>query len=265
MKTLETNFNGGLRFNWDDLRWMQTGIKTVLDNIVKSLGNQESLYIIAGCETRTFAGDYGINTIDIDPGVIAINGELMRFDGLQESSVSASDKFWFSVETVNDPAGVKIDKYNQQSHQCYAEKVAIFNHGEAYPQSTYYAVEVIGSGSAAVFDIKDIYQILSTKLMPTNQNKSAGTASGWSISGYRFVVNGKIAMFNCTAIRTDEGGLTVATLSVHPPTGHTINAIGIHNDGSLIPLSLNSNGVIEVSSAGEIGSSIKISLTFIIE
>jgi hypothetical protein len=260
MKTLETNFNGGLRFNWDDLRWMQTGIKTVLDNIVKSLGNQEELFIVSGCETRNLIGDYGFYNVTYSSGILALNGELMNFSGFSQNSVHGTNKFWFTKEIVYDPTGVKIDKYNQLPHQCYAEAILEFHTGESLPsEGDYWEVSV----EDKMFTTKDIYQILSEKLQRETTVATAVASSGWSISNYKFYVNGKFAMFSCEAEITSEGGLQVATLSVKPPIGTTVYGLGKLTDGYIIPLSLNANGVLSVESSGEIGATIKITLTYI--
>jgi len=52
MKKLETNHKGGLRLNWDDLRYMENSFFETTQTIVKAIGNNELKYIVFGCTNK---------------------------------------------------------------------------------------------------------------------------------------------------------------------------------------------------------------------
>ena len=133
MKKLLSNYQGGLRLNWNDLRWMQDGIIEAIGNLVKALGNQTPLFIVSGCATRSYTNNMGYENLVISPGIISVNGELMSFAGCNLNLTGSNIFFWFTINEAYDGSGAKTDKTYTEVHQCYTTRTLVINNGLALP------------------------------------------------------------------------------------------------------------------------------------
>lgn len=200
MKKLETNHNGGLRLNWDDIRWSQNGIIDSLNSAVKAIANQTQVFIMSGCDTRRWVG-YGNQNgsfidFELSSGVICINGELFNFPGFVAPgyNIPSTCKFWFVIDIAYDPIGVKTDKYYQQEHQCYADRYVRIELGDSYPTGVsgidYYPIvkHTIDNKPNLMY----LYEILEENLQKKTIQNFVTPLNNWLTQNLKFTQNGKL-------------------------------------------------------------------------
>ena len=198
MKKLTTNFDGGLRFNWDDVQWLQTGISESMANIVKSLANQTDVFILSGCTTRTWVGYGGeggnFKNIQLSSGIIVIKGILYPFAGYTNTAIPDAHFIWFAIDTQYDPTGVKTDKYYQEEHQCYAEDYVTINTGVAYPEGVsgvdYFPITKHATYYRPAIDY--LYEILQENLQKKTVQYAVTPQNDWNTTNVRCNVCGNV-------------------------------------------------------------------------
>lgn len=203
MKKLETNHKGGLRLNWDDLRYMENSFFETTQTIVKAIGNNELKYIVFGCTNKRwrdwgYVAPDGTSTAGIDfvlsEGVIAINGNMYRFAGFAKTDIPGSSKIWFAIDTIAHPDGVKTDKTYQNEHQTYIEYYVKIEYGADYPVGTdgedYFSLQKDAVENEP--DIHTMYEILQENLQKKTQELSVEGLNGCNTTHTKVSVCGNI-------------------------------------------------------------------------
>lgn len=221
MKTLNSNFDGGLRFNWDDLRWLSAGIVESIVEILKGLTNDANIHIVTINGITTQVLSYNIsNYINLSSGIVAVDGEIMPFDGFILSGFDSAEKFWFVVDVSYDASGVKTDKIYQLEHQCYEFRKLVLKHGADYPAGTvnvdYFPLEH-GTVMSGQYLIPTLFSFIKEN---TKQNISIiGIVYGyigWDSSSVNFANSGYNSYNITGSVRRQTGGnLNMFTVPKH--------------------------------------------------
>ena len=158
-------FNGGMRFDWDDLQFVQGALKEALLNVNKAIGNQTPLYVISGCTHQYLyqsggSGGMGL-LLEISEGIVSVNGEPMGLDAFSNhfsapapSYVGIPPRFWFQISRKNI-GGTKTTLQTSETFQIYTENKLRINWGDVYPE---------GVENVDYFPIPKMSQIQCAKL-----------------------------------------------------------------------------------------------------
>lgn len=119
MNRLESMQNGGIPFEWDDLRWESNAVREAFKHLSKGLGiaNNDN-YIIWGCDSN---GSGGLNA-----GAVCINGEPCTFDALA-SLPSPSPDLYFEIQESNDPTGSEVMQNGAVVEQYKVRKAVVIS------------------------------------------------------------------------------------------------------------------------------------------
>ncbi len=174
-------YNGGLPFNWNDLEFIQNGINESFAQLVKSLCDGVNIAIVSGCED-TYLVFYISSQIRISAGLIAYNGEICTFSGIDYSG--EFNKAWFVISQQYDSEGAKTVQSTQQTVQCYAVRSVVVEVGDEYPEGVegvdYIPIVNDDSGSSSAMKLKSITQHIADNSKPKVIFHAKENASGWN-------------------------------------------------------------------------------------
>ncbi len=184
-------FNGGMRFDWDDLTFVQGALKEALQNVNKAIGNQTPLYVISGCTHQYLyqsggSGSSGLS-LEISEGIVSVNGEPMGLDAFSNhfsapapSYVGIPPRFWFEIF-----GGTKTTLQTSETFQIYTENKLRINWGDVYPEGIenvdYFPIPKTNTTNG-VRIINTMYQILQNNLQkPTEQASVVSLFGGGNV------------------------------------------------------------------------------------
>jgi len=149
MKLLDSNPNGGMFLEGDDLRWMDAGYRESFVSIMKAAGLTTTpfAFILYGCELTD-----GGTTWDVSAGAAVFNGEVCSV-AAQSLTKDGTRSFILQATTVVDANGTE-PFLDGVTHDTYKNVVGTFIKTLAFPIGVPYIVLVNSSNSVA----KDIYK-----------------------------------------------------------------------------------------------------------
>lgn len=97
MNKLISNQNGGLRLEWDDIRWMDESLREGFYALLTAFGiSPQDCFIISGCT---------ISAGNITAGYIALNGEILKVDAQAIPTPSGANVVYFDIAITYDATG----------------------------------------------------------------------------------------------------------------------------------------------------------------
>lgn len=120
MYKLQTNYNGGMPFELNDIRWDQDSVRDVLKGILDSFKYTDSGgFKLNGCIVTDIEGGYQCSA-----GYVYFSGEVFKVDAHTVSFGSEGCHYVFGVVTTYDIAGNDVFK-DGSAHSTYEIRKAV--------------------------------------------------------------------------------------------------------------------------------------------
>lgn len=121
--------NGGISFEWDDLRWMDDAYRDAFYGIMGSFGATiADSYIISGCGVVSGGGNKTVSA-----GYICYEGEVCKVDAHVLAETPGHTYYW-TLQTSNDTAGSETME-NGASTECYQKRRVVLTSASSPPGS----------------------------------------------------------------------------------------------------------------------------------
>jgi hypothetical protein len=209
MNKLITNFNNGLSFRTDDIRWFGEGFEAALNAFMSSFGATAPLsYKLSGCVVTKVSNDYTTTA-----GYIVLNGEVLKVDA-HTTTASALHTVKWAVEITYDASGDKLDDQGG-THQCYqVRKGVLVDYTAAYPPVHMpYNANYLSDVIAGYFPTEENWHEIGDTGEPAFTNSWVNYGGTESICRFKQDVDGWVCLDGY--VKSGADGTVIFTLPTH--------------------------------------------------
>lgn len=180
MNLLQTNYNGKMPLELDDIRWEQDAVRDAFYGLISAFGiDPIDSFKLSGCDV-TISG----STYNCTEGYICLNGEVLKVDAHSISFNPVTQQGAFKLDVSYDPAGLEVFE-DSSSHETY----------EVRKGKLEAITIVVPNTTRMLYNAQTIYEVVVTKIkaldgawMNIGSGGQPAFEAGWSNAGGAYEV-----------------------------------------------------------------------------